>query len=59
MFSVYSVVNKENGRGVRMDLIYEDETFAIRGAVYEVYRTLGNGFLEGVYQEALEIELAA
>ena len=41
------------------DLIYEEETYAIRGAIYEVYKTLGNGFLEGVYQEALELELAA
>ena len=41
-----------------MDLIYEDETFAIRGAIYEVYKTLGAGFLEGVYQEALELELS-
>jgi len=41
------------------DLIYEEETYAIRGAVYEVYKTLGIGFLEAVYQEALELELAA
>ena len=40
------------------DLIYEEETYAIRGAVYEVYKTLGIGFLEAVYQEALELELA-
>ena len=42
-----------------LDLIYEEETYAIRGAIYEVYTTLGTGFLEGVYQEALELELAA
>lgn len=42
-----------------MELIFEDETYAIRGAIYEVYKTLGAGFLEGVYQEALELELAA
>ena len=40
-----------------MDLLFESETFAIRGAIYEVYKTLGAGFLEGVYQEALELEL--
>ena len=40
-----------------MALVYEDETYAIRGAIYEVYNTLGSGFLEAVYQEALEIEL--
>jgi len=40
-----------------MDLIYEEETFAIRGAVFEVYREMGCGFLEAVYQECLEKEL--
>ena len=42
-----------------LELMYEEETYAIRGAIYEVYTTLGAGFLEGVYQEALELELAA
>lgn len=41
------------------NLIYEDETFAIRGAVFEVYQEMGNGFLESVYQECLEKELMA
>jgi len=39
------------------NLIYEDETFAIRGAVFEVYKEMGCGFLEAVYQECLEKEL--
>lgn len=39
-----------------MDLIYADETYKIRGAILQVYNTLGSGFLEPVYQEALEIE---
>ena len=39
------------------DLIYEDETYAIRGAIYEVYKSLGTGYLEEVYQNALEEEL--
>ena len=38
-------------------LIYEEETYAIRGAIFEVYKTLGNGYLEEVYQNALEEEL--
>jgi GxxExxY protein len=37
-------------------LIYEDETFLIRGAVFEVYKEIGCGFLESVYQECLEKE---
>ena len=39
------------------DLIYRQEAYDITGACMEVYRTLGNGFLEMVYQECLEIEL--
>ena len=38
-------------------LIFEEESYAIRGAVYDVYKTLGPGFLEAVYQEALEKEM--
>ena len=37
--------------------MFEEESFAIRGAIYEVYKSLGSGFLEAVYQEALELEL--
>lgn len=39
-----------------MELIFEPQTFAIRGAVFEVYREMGCGFLESVYQECLEKE---
>ena len=42
-----------------VELIYKDEVFAIQGAVFEVYRNLGTGFLENVYQEALEMELTS
>ena len=38
-------------------LIYEEETYALRGAIFEVYKTLGDGYLEEVYQNALEEEL--
>ena len=38
------------------DLIYEDLTYRIRGALFEVYKEKGCGFLEDVYQECLEIE---
>lgn len=38
-------------------LLFEEETFAIRGAVFEVYRELGCGFLEAVYEECLRLEL--
>ena len=39
-----------------MSMVYQNESYAIRGAAIKVYNTLGCGFLEAVYQEALEIE---
>jgi GxxExxY protein len=40
------------------NLIYEEESYKIRGACFEVYREKGCGFLEPVYQECMEIELS-
>lgn len=37
-------------------LLYRDEIFALQGAIFEVYKTIGCGFLEAVYQECLEHE---
>lgn len=39
------------------NILYKDESFALMGAAFEVYKQLGKGFLEAVYQEALEYEL--
>lgn len=41
-----------------MELLFKDEVFVIIGAAIEVHKHLESGFLEPVYQESLEIELA-
>jgi GxxExxY protein len=38
-------------------ILYREESYAIQGAVFEVYHEIGCGFLEAVYQECLEKEL--
>ena len=40
------------------DLVFKDEVFHIIGAAVNVSNNLGYGFLEAVYQEAMEIELS-
>jgi GxxExxY protein len=39
------------------ELLLKDEVYAIVGAAMEVHRELRGGYLEAVYQEAMEIEL--
>jgi GxxExxY protein len=41
----------------KVKIIYKEECFAIQGCVFEVYRVMGCGFLEPVYQECLASEL--
>ncbi|WP_320053563.1 GxxExxY protein [uncultured Acetobacteroides sp.] len=41
------------------DVLYKEVSYKIIGACMKVYRTLGAGFLEAVYQAALVEEFAA
>ena len=40
----------------KAELLYKDESYAIIGACFAVYKEKGCGFLEPVYDECLEIE---
>ncbi len=40
------------------EIIYKEESFRINGAIFEVYKELGSGFLEAVYQECLSKEFS-
>ena len=39
------------------EILFRDKAFAVIGACMAVHKDKGNGFIEPVYQDALEIEL--
>ncbi len=41
----------------KVDLLYENESYLIRGACFNLYKELGCGHKEVVYQRGLEIKL--
>lgn len=41
------------------DILYRAESYAIVGALFEVYNHLGSGFSEIVYKDALEYEFTS
>ena len=39
------------------NILYKQESYEIMGACFNVYNEKGNGFLEAVYQDCMDIEL--
>lgn len=54
---IHKTIVHEKHENMDNGLLFKDESYAIQGAVFEVYREMGCGFLEAVYQECLEKEL--
>ncbi len=50
-------MNHERHENHEKNILYKDECYTIQGAVFDVYREMGCGYLEAVYQECLEKEL--
>lgn len=51
-------MNHERHEKHEKKILFKDECYVIQGAVFDVYREMGCGYLEAVYQECLEKELS-
>jgi GxxExxY protein len=51
-------ITRKDVKDTMSDLMYKEESYAIVGGCFNVYKDKGCGFLESVYQECMEIELA-
>lgn len=53
--------NFENlkSKALKKEILYPEESYKIQGAIFEVYKEMGSGFLEAVYQECLNREFRA
>lgn len=47
----------QNTLKTQKNFLFKEESYAIRGAVFDVCREMGCGFLEAVYQECMEKKL--
>lgn len=41
------------------EIIFKTDSYRLVGVLYDVYNNLGNGFLEIVYKDAIELELSS
>jgi len=39
------------------EILFKDESYKIMGAMFEIYKEMGCGFLEPVYQELCRIRI--
>jgi hypothetical protein len=44
------IINAKNGMG---ELLYKELSYIFQGACFEIYKALGNGHKEHIYQNAL------
>lgn len=51
-------MHENHEKCVDKGILYRDECYQIQGAVFEVYREMGCGFLEAVYQECMGKEFS-
>ena len=35
------------------NILFKEESFTLQGAIYDVYREMGSGFLDAVYHECV------
>ena len=56
IFTTNRTNNHTYGMHEHKEILFNEECYKINGCIYEVNKKLGTGFLESVYQEALEIE---
>src|SRR5208282_1739756 len=54
--SYFTLLEVNYSSAMNTEILYQDESYKIVGACFEVYREKGCGFLESVYQECMEIE---
>lgn len=50
-------MNQEEANLSEKTFLYKEEGYKILGACFTVYKELGNGYLESVYQRCLELIL--
>jgi GxxExxY protein len=59
MTNNHKELTAKNAKNAKDEILFKEECYVIQGAAFDVYREMGCGFLEAVYQECLEKEFRA